>query len=360
MTKNIFSVITGSGSYIPTNKIPNDYFKDHVFFGEDGLKLEKSNEEIILQFQSITGIEERRYVDNNLVASDIGFYAAQKAIASANIDPETIDYIIMAHNWGDIKYENRRTDILPTLASRIKHHLKIKNPNTIPYDLPFGCAGWVEGVIHAERYIKSGAARKVLVIGADTLSRVIDPHDRDSMLYSDGAGAIIIEAVESKQPVGIIAYTTESYTTELAFILRMGKSYNPNYPDNHLFLKMQGRKLYEYALKIVPQVIKASIEKAGLSLTDFDKLLIHQANTKMDDAILKRLFDLCGVKKIPENFMPMTVSFLGNSSVATVPTLYDLICKGELKNHSIKKGSNIMFVAVGAGINVNSIVYKVP
>jgi 3-oxoacyl-[acyl-carrier-protein] synthase-3 len=118
--------------------------------------------------------------------------------------------------------------------------------------------------------------------------------------------------------------------------------------------------LYEQALKHVPQVIKKSIDKIGLSFSDIDKLLIHQANNKMDEAILKELSELCGTNRLPGEIMPMTISWLGNSSVATLPTLYDLISTGQYDGHAVKPNSLLAFAAVGAGININSMIYRVP
>ncbi|PZR35130.1 MAG: 3-oxoacyl-ACP synthase [Azospira oryzae] len=360
MSLSRYAVIAGSGSYLPTQKISNDHFLNHSFFGTDGKKLDKGNEEIIRKFQHINGIDERRYVTDDLVASDIAFYAAEQALASSGIDKETFDYIIVAHNFGDIKEDNRRSDMVPTLASRVKQRLDIKNPKTVSYDLPFGCAGWLQGIIQANYFIKSGDANRVLVIGTDTLSRIADPHDRDSMIYADGAGAVILESRESEKPVGILSHHTETFTDGHAYALRMDKSSNPDYAENTLFLKMKGHKLYEQALKLVPHVINISLNKANVSLNKIDKILIHQANTKMDEAIVTNLKSLCQVDHLAEDFMPMTISWLGNSSVATIPTLYDLISKNEMKNHSIRKNSIIAFAAVGAGININAVIYQVP
>src|SRR5690606_30314302 len=169
-----------------------------------------------------------------------------------------------------------------------------------------------------------------LVIGTETLSRISDPHDRDSMIYADGAGAVVLEARQSNTPVGVLSHATKSYADELAYVLRMGKSSNPEYRHDHLFLKMNGRKLYEYALKAVPQTMKECIDQAGLSVSEVNKVLIHQANEKMDEAILRNLFELYGLNSSPKDMMPMTISWLGNSSVATLPTLYDLMHKGKL------------------------------
>ncbi len=355
-----YAVIIGSGSYLPTQKIPNSYFLHHNFFDGSGKKLEKSNQEIIDKLKDITGIEERRYVTDDLVASDIGFYAAEQALTSSHVDKESLDYIIVAHNFGDIRKETLKTDCLPTLASRVKQKLQINNPKTVAYDIPFGCAGWLQGVIHANYFIKSGEAKRIMVIGAETLSRTTDPHDRDSMIYADGAGAVILESRKSNTPVGILSHSTETLASEHAFLIHLGASYDRDYPSDGLFLKMNGRKLYECALKFVPQNIKLSLDKAGLSLSNMHKLLIHQANQKMDTAILDRLSVLFDVEKLPHHIMPMIISWLGNSSVATVPTLYDLLSKGQLENQSIKKNDVLAFAAVGAGININSLIYRVP
>ena len=360
MEQQLYSSIIGSGSYIPTHRVVNEDFMGNVFYDPDGVRLEKMNDVIIHQFEQITGIRERRYVTDDLVASDIAFYAAKEALESAAIDGETLDYIIVAHNFGDISAANPRSEFVPTLASRVKHRLGINNPDTIAYDLPFGCAGWLQGVIQADFYIRSGSARKIMVIGTETLSRICDPHDRDSMIYADGAGAVILSGTEREEPVGIMAHCTQSYAGEAAYLLQMGKSSNPDYGSDRLFLKMQGRKLYEQVLKIVPEAIRKCISKAGLSILDIDQVLIHQANNKMDEAILRKLFDLYDIKQVPDYVMPMTISWLGNSSVATLPTLYDLFTKGKIENHVMKKGSHIVFAAVGAGVNVNAVIYKIP
>lgn len=359
MQEQLYSIITGSGRYIPTQRITNSDFLNHTFYEADGKRLTRSNEEIIQKFSEITGILERRYVTDDLVASDIGYLAALDALNSSHSDGETLDYIIVAHNFGDVPADNRRSDLVPALASRVKMKLGIKNPETVCYDLPFGCAGWLQGVIQADFYIKSGMAKKVMVIGTETLSRICDPHDRDSMIYADGAGAVILEVKRSETPVGILAHHSQTNAGEYTFVLKMEPSYNPDYNGHDLFLKMRGRVLYEHALKAVPAVVKASLEKANIPITEVKKVFIHQANTKMDEAILKRLFEAYGVPT-PDGVMPMSISWLGNSSVATVPTLYDLVSKGDMPEHQLTKGSVIVFAAVGAGVNINAVVYRIP
>ncbi|MGA2296608.1 MAG: 3-oxoacyl-[acyl-carrier-protein] synthase III C-terminal domain-containing protein, partial [FCB group bacterium] len=328
-------------------------------------KIAKTNKEITEKFEEITGIKERRYVTEDLVTSDIAFFAAKDALDSSGIDKESLDNIIVAHNFGDVRPDNRRSDFVPSIAARVKSKLEIENPRTVVSDIAFGCPGWLQGVIQANSFIKSGISNKALVIGAETLSRISDPSDIDSMLYADGAGAVIIEGRISEEPIGIISHATRSDTLEHSKMLWMDKSYNPEFYDDDLFLKMLGHKLYKYALQTVPELLKECLEKVKLSLDDIKKVFIHQANEKMDVEILKRLFDLYGVYDIVKDFiydiMPMTISWLGNSSVATLPTLFDLFTKGKLEQKQpINHGDCIVFASVGAGMNINAMVYKMP
>ena len=360
MSNKIHAVIVGTGSCLPTENIPNESFLANEFRDPSGQPYEKTNAEVIDNFTRITGITERRYVADDLVASDIGFQAARAALDSSGVDQEELDYIIVAHNFGDVLADNRRTDFVPSLASRVKHKLGIQNPRTIAYDLAFGCPGWVQGMIQANYYIKSGDCQRVMIIGVDTLSRISDPHDRDSMIYSDGAGAAILEAVKSEKPVGILSHAARTDTANEAYLLWMGESNSPDHEGNELYLKMDGHSVFQYALKTVPLVVKESLDQAGLSITDVDKVLIHQANEKMDEAILQRVGRLYGLKELPHHTMPMTISWLGNSSVATVPTLLDLLRKGKLDNHQSTNGRIHVMTSVGAGMNINSLVYRCP
>lgn len=355
----IYSIITGTGSFIPPTVVKNEDFLTSKFYGANGEILTKKNSEIIDKFFEITTIGERRYVTDNLVTSDIAHLSAVEAIKSANINKEELDYIIVAHNFGDVDSKNRKSDLVPSLAARVKYKLEIENPDTIAYDLPFGCPGWLQGVIQADYFIKSGDAKKILVIGAETLSRVSDPHDIDSMLYSDGAGAVILEAKESTTPIGILAHRARTDTLMYSKMLTMAKSYNPDPSlENEIFLKMNGRRLYQYALDTVPIAIKKALDKCNVHLSEIKKVLIHQANGKMDDAILERLYKLYDIATPPSHVMPMTISWLGNSSVATVPTLLDLILKGNLKPHEINSEDIVVFASVGAGMHINAMVYK--
>ena len=172
--------------------------------------------------------------------------------------------------------------IFPTTTSRSS--LKIKNPKCVAYDILFGCPGWVEGVIQAQAFIKAGMANRCLVIGAETLSRVVDPHDRDSMIYSDGAGATIIETTDDDG--GILSHESASYTLDEVYHLFFGCSNNKSSEEDTRYIKMYGRKIYEFALSNVPAAMKTCLDNSGMDIKDVKKILIHQANEKMDEAIV--------------------------------------------------------------------------
>ncbi|GLB53295.1 3-oxoacyl-ACP synthase [Neptunitalea chrysea] len=349
--------ISGVGSYIPTTVQLNEEFSNHEFFNNDGSKFEQENNVIIEKFKAITGICERRYAKEHHTTSDIAYFAADNAIKNAEIDPETIDYIIVAHNFGDVKHNTIQSDMVPSIAARVKHSLGIENPKCVAYDLIFGCPGWVEGVIHAKAFIKSGMAKRCLVIGAETLSRVVDKHDRDAMIFSDGAGATIIE--ETSEDCGILSNETATFSSKEAYYLEMGSSYNSSSShDDVRYIKMLGRKIYEFGCLKVPQAMKECLDNSGYTISDVKKIFIHQANEKMDEAIIKRFYKQYK-ESVPENIMPMCIQKLGNSSVATIPTLLDLVNQGKIEGHSIEKGDIIMFASVGAGMNINAITYKV-
>ena len=352
------TLITGSGSYIPEVEVENISFIENPFCLDDGSRIQNSNQETIKKFQEITGIRTRRYVDDTQSCSQIATIAAKRAIENSAVNPEEIDMIIVAHNFGDVVKGSTQTDIVPSIASRVKHELGISNEFCVPYDVIFGCPGWIQGVIQAHMYIKAGEAKKCLVIGSEVLSRVVDPFDRDTMIFADGAGAVIIEAKEENAKRGILSHATVSHTKAEVNFLSIGESFNRFGSDATKFIKMKGHKIYAYSLNEVPKAMKYCMDKINLHLKDVDKILIHQANEKMDEAIVERLYKAFDIEEIPENIMPMIINRLGNSSVATVPTLYDLIMRGELPKHKINEGDILLFASVGAGMNINCIVYK--
>ncbi len=354
------TVITGTGSYIPTNVKTNRDFTVHNFYAENNTKIETGPEEVVEKFKRITGIEERRYADSDMNSSDMAAIAAQLAIEDAQCDPETLDQIIVAHNFGNVTKHTIQTDVLPALASRVKHALQIKNPNCVAYDILFGCPGWLQGVIQADAYFKAGMAKKCLVIGTETLSRVLDMYDRDSMIFSDGAGASVLEAKDAAATKsGILSSSVQSHCIKEVDYLNMGKSNFPDSDPRIRYIKMKGRKVYEYAMKYVPLAMKDCLDKAGVNINDLKKIFIHQANEKMDEGIINAMYKLYGIPAAPQNIMPMSIHNLGNSSVATIPTLLDMVRKTNMPHHNLNAGDVILFASVGAGMNINAVCYRV-
>jgi len=352
-------LITGTGSYIPTEVVTNEDFAKNEFYDEDGVPFNIPHEEIAEKFKAITGIEQRRYVSDDLVASDIGTIAAEIALDDAGVDREEIDQLIVAHNFGDVQKGTIQTDIVPSLAARIKHALGIRNNACVAYDVTFGCPGWIQGIIQAEAFIRSGQAKKCLVIATETLSRMLDMHDRDSMIYADGSGACVVEGVQGETKEGILSSSMSSHTLNEVHFLFLGKSNLKKTDPRIRYIKMHGRKIYEFALTHVPDAMKAAMDKAGADIHEVKKIFIHQANEKLDFEVIKRFYRLYKIRELPENIMPMSIHLLGNSSVATVPTLYDGVRKGTSEDHhKLNKGDLILLASVGAGMNINCIAYR--
>jgi len=368
------TVITGTGSFIPEEVKLNRDFTIHEFYDERRQRIAGDVTEIIGKFEQITGISERRYACGDMNASGMAALAAARAIRDADTDPETIDQLIVAHNFGDIDKHGIQSDAVPTLASRVKRVLGIRSPACVAYDLLFGCPGWVQGLIQADAFFRAGLAKKCLVVGTETLSRVIDPYDRDSMIFADGAGAVLLEArpgIPQRTNIpgggvpgagvpgaGILGSVSETHSLEESDYIRMGRSYSPQSNHGIRYMKMQGRKVYEFALKVVPEAMKACLEASKVEIGKVKKVFLHQANEKMDIAILKAFYQLFGLKQVPYSVMPMNIRELGNSSVATIPTLFDMVRKGNLPGHTVSPGEIVLFASVGAGMNINAVCYR--
>jgi len=351
-------VFNGIGSYVPENIVPNEHFLNHEFYMEDGKPFDIPNEEIIKKFEKITGIKERRYANDDQLNSDLGALAAENALKNSSIDKEELDYIIYAQNFGDIEAGTNRIDNMPSLAAKVKHKLKIQNPDVVCYDIIFGCPGWVQGVIQAYQMIRSGFCRNVMVIGGETLSRCVDPHDRDGMIFSDGAGATIVSASYDDDRKGILGFANRTDANEELNYLAMGKSNKPNMDKDARYIKMKGRKIYEYALDEVATAMQSALRRSGIFMENIQKVLIHQANEKMDEAILRKLGQLYNLRLEAKDMMPMTIQKFGNNSVATVPVMLDMVLKGEIEGHEIKEGDDIILASVGAGMHINAIIYR--
>jgi 3-oxoacyl-[acyl-carrier-protein] synthase-3 len=188
---------------------------------------------------------------------------------------------------------------------------------------------------------------------------VIDEYDRDSMIFSDGAGACVLEAKNNESSgSGILSTAVLAHCMDEVDYLFFGKSNHPDADPGVRYIKMKGRKVFEYALKHVPLAMKECMDKARVDIKDLKKVFLHQANEKMDESIIKAMYKLFGITEIPKDIMPMSIHKFGNSSVATVPTLFDLVRKNKMREHSLEEGDIILFASVGAGMNINAFCYR--
>ena len=280
-----------------------------------------------------------------------------EAVEHAGVDKETIDSIIVAHNFGNMVHGDRAHHLIPNLAALVKHKMGINNPGCSAYDVLYGCPGWVLGMHQAQQAIATGYAKCVLVVGVEVISRILDPHDMDSMLFGDGAGAAIVAAQESEEKKGILHYSNVTHCGEEVEYLAMGTSYNEE-SDLGTTVKMKGKNVYRYAVNEVPEVISACLAKLGIPLKRIAKILVHQANEKMLMAIGEKLYQKHDLHVNLCDRIPISLRETGNASVATIPTLLDKILRDEMPEHHIHPGDMVVMASVGAGMHANCLVYQ--
>jgi len=352
------SIIKGTGSCLPSQKIKNSYFENFNFYGKDGLPIPKSGKEIVDKLEAISGIKERSFIAPNEETIDILTSAAALAIKDAGIDSNDIDTIIVGHNAGNMVANTKAAfSTVPNLAALLKNSLNITNYSCVAYDILFGCPGWVQGAIQANRLIQTGEAKNVLVCGVEVASRLLDPHDMDSMLMGDGCGATIFSAADHKK--GILSAATFSHAQDDLNSITLDTSLNKDADIDHLVFKMNGKEVYRYATTWLPLVIQKALDKSGLTPNDIDLFFFHQANAKMLRVIAHNLMKLYGLENEEyANKIPLSIEFTGNTSVATVPTLIDLVNKGQLGNFKMEVGKKYVFASVGAGMHCNAIIYQ--
>lgn len=326
--KKINVGISGIGSYLPEKKLTNDDLSKIV---------DTSNEWIVER----TGISERRIIEDHMATSDIGTMAAKNALKDANISAEDIDLIILATVTGDYAF--------PSTACIVQKN--IGATNAVAFDINAGCSGFIYGLSVAESYIKSGMYKKVLVIGAEALSRIIDWQDRNTcVLFGDGAGACILEPCEEN--FGILSTELGSDGSKGEVLSqKAGGSRLPASIDtveNRLhFIQMDGKEVFKFAVRIMERTSLNALEKANLQLEDLDLLVPHQANIRIIDSAAKKL-------KLENDKISINLDKYGNMSSASVPVALD----EAVKNNRIKKGDNILLVAFGAGLTWASMTIK--
>lgn len=349
--------ITGTGRVLPDVVVPNSHFESNEFYDRSGARIEKPGEEIVAKLESIAGIRERRYIRPDQDSIELMTEASRLAVEDAGLDANDLSGIIVAHNAGNMIPGTGSFHTVPNLAAVLKHELGSTNFNCFAYDVLFGCPGWLQGIIQAGHAIRSGDADNVLVTGLEIASKLLDPHDPDSMILGDGCGACVVSR-SSDGDAGVISHATFSHAIDDNRIIYLGPSLKPDV-DGACYFHMNGRAVYKYATEWVPKVIKSALDKAGLNVSQVDIFLLHQANAKMLEAIAANLADLYNVS--PDTFagkIPSTIAFLGNTSVATIPTMLDMIRKGKLEGYKINEGDVAVMASVGAGMHCNAIVYR--
>ena len=283
-----------------------------------------------------TGIKERRIAAADVPVSHLAFGAAERAIKDAMIDPLAIELIITGTVTPDMQ--------MPSTACLVQQ--KLGADRAAAFDVSAACSGFLYALSIGDQFIRSGMYKRVLVIGADMFSKVVDWSNRDTcILFSDGAGAMVLEAAPSSEKHRIIKSThlfSDGRHGDKLFIPG-GGSLNPASHDTlheglH-YVKMRGNELFKIAVKAMVDAGEAALHHNGLTVADIDLVVPHQANLRMMEAIAKKL-------KVPMEKVMVTVDYYGNSSAATVPTAFDKA----LRTGRIQAGDTVLAVAFGAGV----------
>ncbi len=320
--------ITGIGSAVPDKVITND----------DLSKIVDTSDEWI---RTRTGIRERRIVEDDMATSDLCTEAAIKALEDAKVDPKDIDLIIVATVTPDMAF--------PSTACIVQKNLGATN--AAAFDMSVGCSGFLYGLATGTNFIKAGAYEKVLVIGAEVLSKIMDWEDRSTcVLFGDGAGACVLERCE--EGLGILSYNLGAdgenghFLTQPAGGSRMPASIET--VNNRLhYIHMDGREVFKFAVRAMEKASIEALKEVNMELEDIDFLIPHQANIRIINSAAKRL-------KVPKDRVYVNLDRYGNMSSASIPIALDEAYREGL----INKGNNILMVAFGAGLTWASVMLK--
>ena len=322
----IYSRITGTGSYLPPRRLSNaDLVAELAVQG-----IESSDEWIVER----TGIRARHFVDAGVGSSDLGAEAARRAIEAAGCQPADIDLIIVATSTPDM--------VFPSTAALLQNKLGIVGCPV--FDVQAVCSGFIYAMTVADAMIKTGTAKRALVIGAEVFSRILDFKDRTTcVLFGDGAGAVVLEA--SSTP-GILA-TDIHADGKYADILCVPGHVSGGAILGDPVLKMDGQAVFKLAVGVLEETARASLSKAGLNDTDIDWLIPHQANIRIMQSTARKL-------KMPMEKVIVTVDQHGNTSAASIPLALD----HGIRSGQIHKGQTLMLEGVGGGFTWGSVLLK--
>jgi 3-oxoacyl-[acyl-carrier-protein] synthase III len=312
-----YSRITGTGSYLPPNRLTNDDLAAQL--AQDGI--ETSDQWIVER----TGIRARHFAAPDVCCSDLALVAAQRALEAADCDAASIDLIIVATSTPDM--------VFPSAACLLQQKLGVHG--CAAFDVQAVCSGFVYALTVADSMIRTGAARKALVIGAEVFSRILDFTDRTTcVLFGDGAGAVVLEASDTP---GVLATELHADGRHVNILCVPGTVSGGKVLGDPL-LKMDGQAVFKLAVGVLEDVARSVIEKAGRTADDVDWLIPHQANIRILQSTTKRL-------KMPLDKLIVTVDQHGNTSAASIPLALD----EAVRSGKIKPGDTVLLEGVGGG-----------
>lgn len=325
----LYSKIIGTGSYLPAKRVTNEDLTAQLA----AKGIETSDEWIT----SRSGISARHYAADDQLSSDLAVEAGRKALEMAGIAPDQVDLVIVASSTPDFHGS------FPSTACIVQRKLGMHN-NSAAFDVQAVCSGFVYAVSVADAFIKSGAHKTVMVIGAEVFSRILNFDDRTTcVLFGDGAGAIILSA--SEQP-GILA-TKLHADGRYADILSVPGTVAGGALAGSAFLYMDGPAVFKLAVTVLEQVAHEALEHAGMQASDIDWLIPHQANIRIMKSTAKKL-------DLPLEKMVVTVDQHGNTSAASIPLALDLA----VRDGRVKQGDNVMMEGVGGGFTWGAVLVR--
>lgn len=320
MMSKYSSVITGTGSYLPSRVLSNEELSTMV---------DTSDEWIV----SRTGIKQRHIVAEGEFTSDLAVKSAEKAIEAANISANDIDMVIVCTTTPD--------NTFPSVATKVQAKLGIKN--AAAFDVQAVCSGFVYGLTVADNFIKSGGAKTVLVIGAESMSKIVDWSDRNTcVLFGDGAGAVVVQAMQSHE--GIISCQISSDGCQESILYTDGGTSTTQTAG---IMKMLGREVFKHAVEKMSKTLLDLLDGSKYKKEDVDWIIPHQANARILDAIASRL-------SFPREKMVMTLDMQANTSAATIPLALDHhVRAGKMKSNDL-----VMLTALGGGITWGGVILR--
>ncbi|WP_413194917.1 beta-ketoacyl-ACP synthase III [Pararobbsia alpina] len=313
-----YSRIIGTGSYLPPKRVTNDELAAQLA----ARGLETSDEWIVAR----TGIRARHFADADMTTTDLALVASQRAIEAAGIDAQSIDLIIVATSTPDY--------VFPSSACLLQNKLGIKN-GCAAFDVQAVCSGFAYALATADNFIRSGANRTALVVGAETFSRILDFNDRTTcVLFGDGAGAVVLTASDEPGVLSTALHADGSH----APILCVPGNVNGGAIAGNAFLHMDGQAVFKLAVNVLEKVANEALEKAGMQASQINWLIPHQANIRIMTGTARKL-------GLPAEKMVVTVDEHGNTSAASIPLALD----AAVRDGRIKKGQHVLLEGVGGG-----------